>query len=166
VSRHFARYPETDVVYGHRVLIDHADRQTGCWIMPRHEDWTLDVADLVPQETLFWRRSIWDAAGGTVDTDYRYALDWDLLLRFKDAGARFVRLPYLLGGFRIHDDQKTTRDLDVGLAEIEAIRQLRLGHPISHAEAWRRLDPYLRRHVARHTLHRVAMRMPGLRAEI
>ncbi len=166
VARHFARHPETDVVYGHRLLIDEHDRQIGCWIMPRHQDWPLDFADLVPQETMFWRRSAWEKAGGQLDTSYRYALDWDLLLRFRDSGARIVRLPLVLGAFRTHSGQKTTRQIDVGLVEIEQIRALRNGGEISHSDAWRELRPYLRRHVARHTLHRLAMRVPPLRAEL
>jgi FkbM family methyltransferase len=166
VSRHFARNPDTDLVYGHRILIDDRDRQIGCWIMPRHQDWTLDLADLVPQETMFWRRSAWEAAGSSLDVSYHYALDWDLLLRFRDSGARMVRLPHVLGAFRTHRDQKTTSQIDVGLAEIEQIRASRNGEDVSHSEAWRRLRPYLRRHVAHHTLHRLAMRVPGLRAQL
>lgn len=166
VGRHFARNPDTDVVYGHRALIDEHDRQIGAWVMPRHADWTLDYADLIPQETMFWRRSTWEAAGGALDPSYHYALDWDLLLRFRDSGARFERLPVMIGGFRLHSAQKTTRQIDVGMAEIEQIRTERLSEPMSHSDAWQRLRPYLRRHVAAHTLHRLQMRLRPLRAEI
>jgi len=166
VGRHFARHPDTDVVYGHRALIDEQDRQIGAWVMPRHAGWTLDYADLIPQETMFWRRSAWEAAGGRLDASYHYALDWDLLLRFRDSGACFKRLPVMIGGFRLHEAQKTTGQIDVGLSEIEAIRSQRLPEPISHSEAWARLRPYLRRHVAAHTLHRLQMRLRPLRAEI
>ena len=166
VARHFADNPDTDVVYGHRLVIDEADHQVGCWILPRHDDWMLDYADLVPQETMFWRRSAWEAAGGRLDTSYDYALDWDLLLRFVDAGARIVRLPLPLGGFRVHDLQKTTARLDVGLGEIEAIRAARNGQPVSHGDAWERLRPYLRRHVASHIRYRIAARLPGLHVPV
>jgi FkbM family methyltransferase len=166
VSRHFARHPETDVVYGHRIIIDEHDRQVGCWIMPPHQDWALERAGLVPQETMFWRRGIWDAAGARLDDRYQYALDWELQLRFIDAGARIVRLPLPLGAFRVHDAQKTTFQLEVGLGESAGIRARRRRAPESHVEAWKQLRPYLRRHVALHTLHRVAMRIAPLRAEI
>jgi glycosyltransferase involved in cell wall biosynthesis len=166
IGRHFARNPGTDVVYGHRALIDEHDRQIGAWVMPRHAGWTLDYADLIPQETMFWRRSTWEAAGGSLDASYHYALDWDLLLRFRDTGAHFERLPVMIGGFRLHSAQKTTGQIDVGLAEIEQIRTKRLPEPMTHSEAWSRLRPYLRRHVAAHTLYRVQMRLRPLRAEI
>ena len=88
----------------------------------------------MPQETLFWRRRIWDAVGGIVDPSFRYALDWDLLLRFREAGAAMVRLPRFLGAFRIHDEQKTTATADVGDAECARLRQRVHGRTISTTE--------------------------------
>jgi glycosyltransferase involved in cell wall biosynthesis len=166
VAGHFARHPETDVVYGHRALIDEDDRQVGAWMLPRHRDWPLLLVDAVPQETLFWRRRIWDAVGGRIDTSLGFAIDWDLIVRFQAAGARFVRLPYVLGGFRVHDAQKTIAERDVGLAEADLIRGRVHGRPMGHDEAWARMRPYLRRHVAVHTLYRLQMRTPLLRAEV
>ena len=71
-----------------------------------------------------------------------------------------------LGAFRVHFQQKTTTDLDSGLDESARIRAQRGRAPESHVEAWRELRPYLRRHVARHTLHRLAMRIAPLRTEV
>ena len=36
----------------------------------------------ITQESTFWRRSLWDRAGGGLDTTYRYAADFDLWSRF------------------------------------------------------------------------------------
>src|SRR5581483_5017571 len=84
-------------------------------------------ADYVPQETMFWRRSIWDKAGGYIDESFQFALDWDLLLRFRAAGARFVRLPRFLGAFRVHATQKTSAEvLQVRVAAVQA--EAELGH--------------------------------------
>ena len=109
VSRYFAEHPDVDVVYGDRVLVDENDHEIGVWILPRHDDAILRVADYVPQETLFWRRRVWDAVGGRLDTTFSYALDWDLLLRFQESGARMVHLKRFLGAFpRLRRAQKTT----------------------------------------------------------
>ena len=78
---------------------------------PPHSDKMLIWADYVPQETLFWRRRIWDKAGGKIDEAFQFALDWDMLLRFREAGAKFVRLPRFLGAFRVHACQKTSADI-------------------------------------------------------
>ncbi|HEY5743666.1 MAG TPA: hypothetical protein VIS99_14120, partial [Terrimicrobiaceae bacterium] len=83
--------------------------------------------DYVPQETLFWRRSIYEAVGG-ICTSFQFAMDWDLLLRFINAGARFYRVPHFLACFRIHDQQKTHTLLDT-VGEHEKSRLLAREHP-------------------------------------
>ena len=122
VAEYFARHPAVDVVYGHRIIIDSHDQEIGRWIMPRHDPATLEWIDYVPQETLFWRRRAWDAMGG-LDPSFQFALDWDLLARFQQAGARIVRLPYFLGCFRVHSEQKTSAHIHTtGHEEMTRIR--------------------------------------------
>jgi carbamoyltransferase len=148
VARYFSRHPEVDVVYGHRILIDENDRQIGRWMMPPHDDQVLSWADYIPQETLFWRRSIWEKAGGRVDESFRFAMDWDLLLRFQAAGARFARLPRFLGAFRIHTAQKTSAEISsTGVQEMMVLRERMLGRVPQDHEIWHAVFPYLRRHV-------------------
>lgn len=149
VAEFFERHPEVDVVYGHRVLIDEDGREIGRWVMPPHDDAVLSWADYVPQETLFWRRRIWERAGGKVDESFRFAMDWDLLLRFRDAGARFARIPRFLGGFRVHSRQKTSAGISsVGFEEMDRLRSRVLGRVPSRTELRRAVAPYLLRHVA------------------
>jgi glycosyltransferase involved in cell wall biosynthesis len=149
VAEYFERHPEVDVVYGHRIVIDDNDREIGRWIMPAHDDAVLSWADFVPQETLFWRRSIWEKAGGRMDESFQFALDWDLLVRFREAGARFARLPRFLGGFRVHPQQKTTMSIaDTGFQEMNRIRQRVLGRVPSSEEVRKAVVPYLVRHMA------------------
>jgi GT2 family glycosyltransferase len=122
VGAYFAAHPGVDVVYGHRIIIDEADREIGRWIMPRHEADSIEWIDYVPQETLFWRKRAWDLAGG-VDPSFQFALDWDLLARFHKAGCRIVRLPYFLGCFRVHAQQKTSQVIHTtGADEMARIR--------------------------------------------
>jgi hypothetical protein len=110
------------VVYGHRIIIDDADREVGRWVMPRHEEDSIEWIDYVPQETLYWRKRAWDLAGG-IDPSFQFALDWDLLARFQQAGCRIVRLPYFLGCFRVHSQQKTSQAIHTtGADEMARIR--------------------------------------------
>lgn len=160
VAQYFAAHPDVDVVYGHRVMIDDRDGQIGAWVLPKHDDRVLRLADYVPQETLFWRRRIWEAAGGCVDTSLRYAIDWDMLLRFQDAGARMVRLPRFLGAFRIHDEQKTTVINDVGAAEVDLLRQRLHGRYLTTEEVLDLLRPFFLRHILAHTRQRLLDRLP------
>jgi ADP-heptose:LPS heptosyltransferase/GT2 family glycosyltransferase len=123
VASYFAAHPEVDVIYGHRIIIDEADREIGRWILPKHEPASIEWIDYVPQETLFWRKKSWDMAGG-VDPSFQFALDWDLLARFQRAGCRIVRIPYFLGCFRVHSQQKTSQSIHTtGAEEMARIRQ-------------------------------------------
>lgn len=136
VGDFFERKPAVDVVYGHRVNIDESGLEIGRWILPAHQDEILRWADFVPQETLFWRRRIWERAGGAMDESFRFALDWDLLLRFLAHGARFSRLPRFLGAFRIHEAQKTSAEMgDTGVREIDRLWQRIHGYPRTRLEA-------------------------------
>jgi hypothetical protein len=122
VAEYFATHPGVDVLYGHRIIIDDDDRDIGRWIMPRHNPATLEWIDYVPQETLFWRKRAWDIAGG-IDPSFQFALDWDLLARFQQAGCRMVRVPYFLGAFRVHAGQKTSQAIHTtGADEMRRIR--------------------------------------------
>ncbi|HKJ36276.1 MAG TPA: glycosyltransferase family 2 protein, partial [Solirubrobacterales bacterium] len=158
VARYFAEHPEVDVVYGHRVLIDTDDREIGRWVMPAHDDEILSWADYVPQETMFWRRGIWEQAGAQMTEEYRFALDWELLVRFRDAGARIVRLPRFLGAFRIHEEQKSSAQVEtVGHGEMERLRRRIHGRRVWGRETQRAIRPYLRRHMILDKLWRLGL---------
>jgi glycosyltransferase involved in cell wall biosynthesis len=163
VARYFGAHPDVDVVYGHRVVIDELDRRVGSWVLPRHDSQELAYVDFVPQETLFWRRSAWEAAGGRIDSSMRFAIDWDLLLRMREAGSKMVRLPRFLGAFRSHAGQKTAMLHDDYLNETAALRRRVHGRGVSHDEATARAGPYMRRHVVRHLAYRARLRLPGRR---
>lgn len=164
VASYFDAHPEVDVVYGHRILIDAEGREIGRWVLPPHDDETLRWADYVPQETLFWRRRIWEAAGGFVDDEFHFALDWDLLLRFAGAGARMARLPRFLGAFRIHDLQKNTTIGHVHKQEVRKLITRTHGRDMSAREIHRHMKPFFRRHVACDRLHRLGLYRCGMRS--
>ena len=160
VAAFFQRNPDVDVVYGHRIVINEKDQQIGRWVLPGHSDKVLSWADYVPQETLFWRRAIWEKAGGRMDESFQFALDWDLLVRFRDAGARFARLPRFLGGFRVHPQQKTTAEIaDTGFQEMNRIRQRALGRVPTSIEVRKAVAPYLMRHMVTDFFWKIANRL-------
>ena len=155
VAAYFRSNPEVDVVYGHRILIDEQDREIGRWVLPPHDEEVLKWADYVPQETMFWRRRIWEKSGGRIDQDFEFAVDWDLLLRFQKAGAKIVRLPRFLGAFRVHSNQKTSSQIEsLGFKEMDRLRQRCHGRPVSRHEIESGIKPYLRRSMIYHALYR------------
>ncbi len=158
VAWFFGAHPDIDVVYGHRVLIDDNDFEIGRWVLPRHDSRVLSWADYVPQETLFWRRRAWDAVDARFDETFHFAMDWDLLVRFRDAGAQFARAPRFLGAFRVHPAQKSTAQMaPVGAGEMARIRERIHGRPIARREVARHVRGYLLRHMTYQTLYRLGV---------
>jgi hypothetical protein len=135
IGAFFAKHPNVDVVYASRVVIDDSDLEVGRWVVPPNTHEFLDWADYIPQETLYWRRSLWERIGGQLDTSLAFAMDWDLLLRFADAGATFACLPQTIGAFRIHRQSKTVGSIEsVGNAEMSEIRLKRHGRHVTTRE--------------------------------
>lgn len=65
------------------------------------------AADFVMQESTYWRRSLWERAGGRVDESLRLAVDFELWARFHRADATLYGVATPLAGFRMHGDQKS-----------------------------------------------------------
>ena len=78
----------------------------------RHYGW-------IPQEATFWRRSLWEKAGGRLDTTLRLAGDFELWARFYEH-AELVATPTPLAGFRAHTRQ-LSRAMDSYLDEARRI---------------------------------------------
>ncbi len=120
VAEFFRKNPEVDAVYSHRCTCDGDNRVLRYWILPAHNDWLMSRWDLIPQETCFWRRRIFDRCGN-VDPSFRFAMDYDLFSRFMRAGT-MVRANRFLGVFRTHEEAKTTQLMEtVGKAEIQRV---------------------------------------------
>ncbi|MEQ1884913.1 MAG: glycosyltransferase family 2 protein [Bryobacteraceae bacterium] len=81
VADYFERHPDVSVIYGNRILINEDGLEIGRWILPDHDPEILTWIDYIPQETLFWRRSAWEAVGGALDESLHFALDCDCRLR-------------------------------------------------------------------------------------
>jgi glycosyltransferase involved in cell wall biosynthesis len=153
VAQVFLAEPGVDVIYSHRILIDEDGSEIGRWVLPPHDRKTLKWVDYIPQETMFWRRRVWVKVG-PFDENFQYALDWDFALRAQAAGFRFKRLPRFLAGFRVHDEQKSTAMIKVGVDEQRRLRQIHLGYDPDGGEIDRAIRGYLRRHVFFHGLYR------------
>jgi glycosyltransferase involved in cell wall biosynthesis len=158
VAAYFAANPDVDVVYGHRIIIDSKGKEVGRWVLPNHSDQMLAWANYVPPETLFWRRRIWDKAGGKIDESFEFALDWDLLLRFREAGAKFVRLPRFLGAFRIHQSQMTPAEFPTtGRMEMAKLRSRIHGRETNLSDIRQNMNGYMLRHAWHNFLYQIGL---------
>lgn len=143
----FKENPDVDVVYGNRLLVDEDSKCIGQWVLPHHDSEVLSYADYIPQETMFWRSELWDKIGGSFDESYRFAMDWEILLRFKAAGARFYHMDKYLGAFRIHSAQKTSAIInEVGDLEMQKLRKREAGIDVSGELVFFKTLPFLLNH--------------------
>jgi glycosyltransferase involved in cell wall biosynthesis len=122
VAEYFDQHPEVDFIYSHRCIIDANDRIVSYWFLPPHVNYLMRRWDLIPQETCFWRRSLFEAVGN-VDRSYRFAMDYDLFVRMMARG-KFRRANRFLAAFRQHESSKTSQQYaTVGTKEVQAIRE-------------------------------------------
>jgi glycosyltransferase involved in cell wall biosynthesis len=156
VANFFMARPDIDIVYGHRVFVDGDGLEVGRAVLPTHHGKTLRYADYIPQETMFWRRRVWQALKA-IDENFHYALDWDFILRAQAAGFKFARLPRFLACFRIHDQQKTAATYHIGRREMQVLRFRHLGFPPTQMEIRRAVAPYVARQFAFHWSYKLGL---------
>lgn len=89
----------------------------------------------IQQESTFWRRSLWNSAGGQLDTSCKLAGDFELWSRFF-MKAPLVGLQALLGGFRLHGEQRSIQQREQYFAEAEQVFQSAGGKHCNKLEAW------------------------------
>jgi glycosyltransferase involved in cell wall biosynthesis/SAM-dependent methyltransferase len=122
VACFFKDNPHVDWIYSHRCIVDEEDRVTWYWILPPHLSFLMKRWDYIPQETCFWRRSLFEKTGN-IDRSYRFAMDYDLFVRFMNQG-RALRLNRFLGAFRDHSTSKTKQLLEtIGAREMLRVRR-------------------------------------------
>ena len=76
------------------------------WTRPR---FLLGANRYLQQESTFWRRSLWERAGGRIDDSRTMASDFELWLRFF-RHARLHPVQALVGGFRHHPESLWLRN--------------------------------------------------------
>ncbi|WP_231561657.1 glycosyltransferase family 2 protein [Nitrosococcus oceani] len=122
VADYFHRHPEVDFLYGHRCIVNEVNQVIGHWILPQHSSFLMRRWDLIPQESCFWRRRLFEKKGN-IDASFQFAMDYDLFVRYMDVG-NFKRVNRFLSAFRVHKDAKTTTQLaTTGWAEIERVQR-------------------------------------------
>jgi GT2 family glycosyltransferase len=136
VGEFFTANPDVDLVYGDLNLVD-AEGKRLYTARPLLRLGILVYENaFIPQQAMFWRRSLYERVGG-VDAGLRFAMDFDLVIRFLLAGARVRKLPGVLANYRWHPAAKSSTIRDVMERELHELVRRHL--PAAAAEsAWRR----------------------------
>jgi len=124
VARIFSDCPEIEWVTGLSSNIDKDGFLYQAKIQYRYtkESFLMGPVRGIQQESTFWRRSLWDKAGGSLDESYKLAADYELWCRFfEHARLYHVNLP--LGAFRRHGNQTTQHKREQYLKELHTIQK-------------------------------------------
>ena len=118
-----AAHPDVAMVYGDADFIDAAGgRIAGCaHVEPAfRRRRLLHYSDFIVQPAAFFRRSAFEAVGG-LDPSLNWAMDYDLWLKFADAGFKVAYLPRVLANYRWLGDSKSAAGGWGRLREVDAV---------------------------------------------
>ena len=129
VATLFASKPGADFIYGNRLLIDASGAVIGRHVWPYVVTrWHWAEGQPMAQEACFWRRRLYEEAGG-IDRNKAYIMDYDLFFRMWKSG-RFRKSSRFLGAARMHEDTKTSKLEHVWRRELaEAVERYELRKP-------------------------------------
>lgn len=111
VGEVFQNIPEISWLQGNPSSMDEQGRMVSSFSSRRWSRYHFYMGDykFVQQESTFWRKSLWDLAGGTLRTDMKLAGDFELWLRFmKYAKLHVLRAP--VGIFRLRSGNQLSLD--------------------------------------------------------
>ena len=116
----------------------------------------------IQQESVFWRRDLWDRAGGYINQDYNFMVDGELWTRF------FLQEPLytvdcILGGYRRHFDNRTGYNYPECQHEMDmAITAMRKSCPPDVMRTYKRfrlLRKFTKSRVLRHLISSLVARI-------
>jgi glycosyltransferase involved in cell wall biosynthesis len=110
-----------DVVFGDSVFLDADGRLIR--LAPQHgfsRFLLRHYGVYIPTCGTVFRRSI--LGQDPWDVQIRRVMDWDLYLRLDSSGARFIHVPYPVGGYRIHEAQITAQPKELFATDRQTVR--------------------------------------------
>ena len=109
VAKYFSFNRRAQWLYGDCAIID-SDNAVLRRMYPPTFDAQIFLYEnqIVPQPSAFWRSDLYRRVGG-VASGLHFCMDYDLLMKFVQAGETPARMSDVLAGFRIHEDAKSSR---------------------------------------------------------
>jgi glycosyltransferase involved in cell wall biosynthesis len=152
VAEIFSTFPEVEWIVGTGSSWDRKGRLIGTAAYRRNvHDYLLGRYAWIQQESVFWRRSLWERTGGGLSESYRLAVDGELWSRFF-LEARLYFVDCVIGGFRHHDTNRGRLQYPAYVEEmLRALHSLHEKVPASVRAEHRRLR----------RLRSVQRRLPG-----
>jgi len=145
VAVHFMqKYPDREVVYGDRVVIDDKGRIIDTYEPVSLSKFRAGLSLRIPQEVTFFTRHIWEKVNG-LNESLHFVMDSDLWYRFLEE-TRFFHIPEFLGAYRDHDASKSVyglgkRKSEDALQEVGYLKE-HYSSILSHSGLLRKMGRY------------------------
>ncbi len=122
VASIFAQYKDVNWVMGRGSVLKKYEKmpQIESVIFWNREKYLYETYKYIQQEGTFWRRNLYEKAGGYISTDYKLASDLELWVRFFRY-AKLFSLNIPLGIFRFHEEQRSDKFRKIYENEAEQI---------------------------------------------
>jgi glycosyltransferase involved in cell wall biosynthesis len=108
----FAAFPDVDWITGRPTVFNEEGMTVEIQNLPRwsRHRFLAGANRHIQQESTFWRRRLWERAGGCMDITYRAEGDFELWVRFFRY-ARLYPVDGLIGGWRFHPNSLSHGDV-------------------------------------------------------
>jgi len=122
----FAKFEDVHWIMGSNTYFDESGHPFLYDDLPFSQRWSayrlrLFDGNFIQQESVFWRRGLWEKAGGFIDQHYSLAADFELWLRF----FRYEKLhttSFMLAGFRFrNENQKSFHQRNEYMAQLNLL---------------------------------------------
>ena len=126
VAEIFTLFPHVEWIVGINAWFN----KNGSMIRAKREpkniyDFLIGNGGWVQQESVFWRRNLWDKAGGYISQNYKFMVDGELWTRFF-LHADLYSVESILGGYRSHASNRAGLNWQQCLSEMEfAIKSMK-----------------------------------------
>lgn len=118
VSEIFAKFPEVNWVVGINSGWNQQGRLFKTIVRPKNiYDYLQGDYKWIQQESVFWRRSLWEKAGGKISNDYKLMIDGELWGRFFLHDKLYL-IENVIGGFRRHESNRSLQDFSTVESEM------------------------------------------------
>ena len=102
ISEVFLSFTDVNWITGIQSFINDRGENIGIGLVSKNiQDFLNDRYEWIQQESTFWKRSLWEKAGGCINEEYKFCIDLDLWARFF-LHDRLYHLNSVIGSFRHH----------------------------------------------------------------
>jgi glycosyltransferase involved in cell wall biosynthesis len=118
VAEIFSTFPEVNWIVGFNSWWNDKGVATNAKRVPKNiYDFLIGDFDWIQQESVFWRRGLWEKAGGQINENYKLMVDGELWTRFFLHDDLYI-VDCLLGGYRSHGTNRAHLNYEQCLEEM------------------------------------------------